>query len=163
MSKKGKTIKNTRYIRIAKLSVNNVLERVFTREVRHSLRSKGYNYYSKEWELASKYLHTIIINGKMKVISIPIGSHRYQMFVTKGIKCVNCGIEGKYFAIERGKCDNPNKFHLNLYGINKHGKEVMITKDHIIPRSKGGKNILSNYQPMCIHCNQKKADKLIQC
>jgi 5-methylcytosine-specific restriction endonuclease McrA len=36
----------------------------------------------------------------------------------------------------------------------------MITKDHIIPRSKGGKDILDNYQPMCIICNSKKADKL---
>lgn len=161
MFKKSKITTNTRYIRIAKLSIDDVLKHVFTHEVRYSLRSKGHSYHSKEWKSASKHLYTIIINGKIKVISIPTGSHRYQLFVTKGTKCVNCGIEGKYFAIERGKGDNPNKFHLNLYGINKHGREVMITKDHIIPRSKGGKNILSNYQPMCIHCNQKKADKLI--
>jgi 5-methylcytosine-specific restriction endonuclease McrA len=55
--------------------------------------------------------------------------------------------------------DSPDKFHLNLYGIDSNGREVMLTKDHIIPRSKGGKNKLSNYQPMCIHCNKKKADK----
>ena len=34
-----------------------------------------------------------------------------------------------------------------------------MTKDHIIPKSKGGKNELSNYQTMCTYCNNEKADK----
>ena len=34
-------------------------------------------------------------------ISINMTSQRYQLFKVKGITCVNCGIEGKYFAIER--------------------------------------------------------------
>ncbi len=89
-----------------------------------------------------------------------MGSHRYQLFAAKGISCTKCGIKGLYFAIERGLKDNPNKFHLNLYGKDENGNEVMITKDHILPRSKGGENRLSNYQPLCYKCNQEKADKI---
>lgn len=85
-------------------------------------------------------------------------SQRYQVFFTKGLKCTCCGIEGKYFVKEKNK--NTRSYHLNLYGIDENGKEVLITKDHIIPKSKGGRDNLDNYQTMCIRCNQAKADKL---
>lgn len=85
-------------------------------------------------------------------------SQRYQLFFTKGTKCVCCGIEGKYFAKEKRIKDK--SYHLNLYGIDNSGKEVLITKDHIIPKSKGGKDELENYQTMCIRCNENKGNKV---
>jgi len=83
-------------------------------------------------------------------------SKRYQLFFTKGMKCVSCGIEGKYFAKERTEGDI--SYHLNLYGIDNNGNEVLMTKDHIIPTSKGGKNKLENFQTMCVCCNQEKGN-----
>jgi hypothetical protein len=47
---------------------------------------------------------------------------------------------------------------MNLYAIDKNGNEILMTKDHIVPKSKGGANALYNYQPMCSHCNAEKAD-----
>lgn len=85
-------------------------------------------------------------------------SQRYTLFFTKGFKCVKCGIEGKYFAKERDPSSNSNKYHLNLYALDENGKEVLMTKDHIIPKSKGGKNKLENYQTMCCRCNNNKGD-----
>lgn len=85
-------------------------------------------------------------------------SQRYTLFFTKGFKCVKCGIEGKYFAKERDPSSNSNKYHLNLYALDENGKEVLMTKDHIIPKSKGGKNKLENYQTMCCICNKKKGN-----
>jgi 5-methylcytosine-specific restriction endonuclease McrA len=35
-----------------------------------------------------------------------------------------------------------------------------MTKDHIVPKSKGGKDMLSNTQTMCVICNTKKGDTL---
>lgn len=35
-----------------------------------------------------------------------------------------------------------------------------MTIDHLIPKSKGGTNHISNLVPCCEPCNQKKANKL---
>lgn len=85
-------------------------------------------------------------------------SQRYQTFFTKGCKCVVCGIEGKYFAKERHLQDKT--YHLNLYAVDDNGDEILMTKDHIIPRSKGGIDDISNYQTMCKLCNEAKGNKL---
>ena len=70
--------------------------------------------------------------------------------------CISCGIEGQYFVMEQDEGSNP---HFNLYAL-KDGKEVLMTKDHVIPKSKGGKDLMSNYQVMCLQCNQEKGNKL---
>ncbi len=96
----------------------------------------------------------IIFNGDR----IKASSQRYQLFFTKGTTCVECGLKGSFFAKEKAERDE--SFHLNLYGIDENGKEILMTKDHIIPKSKGGRNTLSNYQCMCAICNLRKGNKI---
>ncbi len=40
------------------------------------------------------------------------------------------------------------------------GERTLITIDHILPRSRGGKDHLTNYQPMCHICNTAKGATL---
>lgn len=99
----------------------------------------------------------VMLDGEM----IKANSQRLQLFYTKGFKCVQCGTEGKFFIMvknrsNKGKPDN--YYHLELVGITPSGQYVLMTKDHIVPKAKGGKDILENYQTMCIHCNVAKAD-----
>jgi len=48
---------------------------------------------------------------------------------------------------------------LNLYGTDiKTSKTFLMTSDHIIPRSLGGSNKLSNRIPLCKECNVKKGN-----
>jgi len=83
-------------------------------------------------------------------------SSRYRTFKEKGVECVSCGLTGEFFAKERFN-DGNEKFHLNLYGL-RNGREIMLTKDHIMPKAKGGANSIKNYQTMCGPCNVKKGD-----
>ncbi len=81
-------------------------------------------------------------------------SERYILFKEKGTGCVKCGVEGKYFYKERAWQEE--YYHLNLYAVNSKNEEILMTKDHVIPQSLGGKNQQSNYVPMCSICNHAK-------
>ena len=89
---------------------------------------------------------------------VKMSSQRYRLFKNKGVKCAHCGIVGEFFALER--CVKWERPHFNLYAIDADGNEVLMTKDHIIPKSKGGKNRQSNYQVLCCRCNTKKGDSV---
>lgn len=84
-------------------------------------------------------------------------SQRLALFRKNHI-CVDCGIEGNLFVLEsHHKGQTP---HMNLYSVDADGKMVLMTKDHILPRSKGGLNVMENYQTMCQICNAIKGDSM---
>lgn len=97
--------------------------------------------------------HGVIGDFRFKVNSL-----RLAVFKTHGLECVCCGLVGAFFALETQK--EGITPHLNLYAIDSDGDEVLMTHDHIIPRSKQGRNTLENAQVMCKPCNAKKADTI---
>lgn len=38
-----------------------------------------------------------------------------------------------------------------------------LTKDHVVPKSKGGRDIIENVVPACSVCNQAKGDVMPEC
>ena len=83
---------------------------------------------------------------------------RPNVYTEIGYECANpeCSTVGEKYILGIGKSDG--SVHLDLYGTDSDGELHMITIDHIKPKSKGGRNHVSNYQPMCKVCNEKKAD-----
>jgi len=73
-----------------------------------------------------------------------------KVFRTKGVKCSSCGVEGKYFEYK------PGRAILLFTDMKNKGKRIYMTKDHIVPRSKGGSGSLNNLTPMCDVCNVMK-------
>lgn len=88
---------------------------------------------------------------------VKVKSLRYQVF-ERSLVCVQCGIKGTHFAAERPLQDGAYRFHFNLYATTADGGEVLMTKDHILPRSRGGTDDLYNLQTMCICCNNHKSN-----
>lgn len=88
--------------------------------------------------------------------SIKLKSLRLKTFKNNK-KCVCCGIEGNEIRLE--KADDQETPHFNLYHKGEDGKLLLMTKDHIIPKSKGGKEHISNFQTMCEVCNSLKSHK----
>lgn len=86
-----------------------------------------------------------------------LDSQRLRVF-KRSQTCVCCGLEASFFRAENfGNCITP---HLNMYGII-DGNDILFTKDHIIPKSKGGRDIMENFQTMCSPCNLYKGNKMI--
>lgn len=95
----------------------------------------------------------------MRIISgdpINMTSLKLQTFASDGVRCRICGCKGAYFAKE--KYPNEPFYHLNLYAL-KEGVEVLMTKDHVIPVAKGGRDQLKNFQTLCQPCNKKKGER----
>lgn len=90
----------------------------------------------------------------------PVHTHslRYETF-KRGLSCVSCGIKGRYFVLEKGHKDHLH-YHFNLIGCN-DVYDVLMTKDHRYPKSKGGKDNIENLDTMCQFCNEEKKDKIL--
>lgn len=96
--------------------------------------------------------------------SVPMDTDNLILYKNKGITCQGCGVIGTHFYVEKFGHGSKtyNFWHLNLYAKKSGGKEVLMTKDHIVPKCHGGKNELENYQVMCEKCNTKKGQRGMQ-
>ena len=78
---------------------------------------------------------------------------RLKTFYYKGTECVNpyCDRKGIYLikAYDRYK-----KIHVDVYTKD----FILMTVDHILPKSKGGTYDLKNLDPMCSKCNSRKGN-----
>jgi 5-methylcytosine-specific restriction endonuclease McrA len=89
---------------------------------------------------------------------VRMDSLRYQVFL-RSRRCAKCGLEGTVFLLQRSPGDPPDRAHFNLYAHAPNGDLVLMTKDHIVPQSKGGKHNAENLQTLCSTCNGAKADR----
>lgn len=93
-----------------------------------------------------------MVNGKEYFVKM--NSERYFVFKNNN-KCVSCGLEGTKMILDINSGDQSP--HFNLYA-KEHGRLVLMTKDHVIAKSQGGLDDLSNYSTMCSICNNLKGD-----
>jgi len=93
---------------------------------------------------------------------VRMNSLRYRVFArSDGLKCAKCGITGTTFLLQRSLDHLPDRAHFNLFGTDPEtGKMILLTKDHIIPSSKGGKDVLENLQTLCFGCNTRKGARM---
>lgn len=83
-------------------------------------------------------------------------SERYELF-EKSLNCCLCNRIGNNFKIREVNVRGVITHHINLFSED----GMLMTKDHIIPKSKGGRNEQSNYQTMCYECNDLKGSQIL--
>lgn len=113
-------------------------------------------------EFDPDYILSLIGKGRTKQdfevdgtrIKVKLTSDRYRLF-KKNRNCVSCGLQGTRMFLDANPCDSIP--HFNLYG-EEDGRLILMTKDHILPKSKGGKDALNNYATMCCICNNLKGN-----
>ena len=102
--------------------------------------------------LSQVYRGKKVFEHNNKKYHVNMNSQRYFVF-KENIFCVCCGIEGTKMFLEYHPSDMSP--HFNLYGEHE-GELVLMTKDHILAKACGGDDRHSNYQTMCLTCNNLK-------
>jgi hypothetical protein len=93
---------------------------------------------------------------RRKEYNVNVDSPRLQCLV-RSPACECCGLHGEVFYLEQPpRAGTP---HFNLYGYRM--VPVQLTKDHIVPKHRGGPTGLSNLQTLCVDCNGLKAGRQI--
>lgn len=105
-------------------------------------------------------------SGKIKIQGaiVRISGLRLRTFAESPLCCSNphCKNIPTHFAVERSMGNEADSaktrpYHLNLYGRNARGDEVLFTHDHTLARALGGSDERSNTTTMCLPCNRRKA------
>lgn len=120
-----------------------------TRESAVTLKCKGLISY--EWGDSGTVLHGGIsrMTGKQSTIDVQ------SIIVLKGKHKVENRIPS---------LTNRNLFRRDLHICGYCGRKFgddQLTRDHIIPRSRGGKDIWTNVVTACRHCNNDKDNKML--
>lgn len=79
------------------------------------------------------------------------------LWLHKNLTCEFCGISASFAALE-SHAATPDATHLNFYATDYAGKEILLTWDHVQPKSLGGSNAMNNSQCLCTICNGLKGN-----
>lgn len=113
------------------------------------------------FDVLAKGKESRLVKGKR--VGAASGLLLYQSLRGTPIRCYNCGIEACKWIAEKGKTDVQGSPVLNLYAERqgKHGAiNELMTRDHIIPKSLGGKDDVGNLRPACSKCNGLRGNQI---
>ena len=105
-------------------------------------------------DILAGHFHTKITVGQY-TYNVRHGSLRYLTF-DKSCVCCCCGVVGRRMFLDAHNV-GCGSAHFNLYA-EWNNKLILMTKDHIVPRSKGGEDVVENMRTMCTICNGHRGD-----
>ncbi len=118
------------------------------------------------FELAKLDKNSRIVAGRE--VSLASGFRLFETLRGTPIRCWHCGCEADQWISCRGQNDNSRPV-LNLFAT-RHYKAtkkraareqiVMMTRDHIIPKSMGGMDSVENLRPGCELCNGQRGSNM---
>lgn len=101
--------------------------------------------------------HDRLVRGKQ--VDRPSGWALFHHLKGQPIRCHFCGCQADRWVSEKGRRDRIGHPVLNLFAV-KDGKVVLMTRDHIIPRSLGGVDAVANLRPACAPCNEDRSNEV---
>lgn len=129
------------HVDLVKLKPRMKLTHIATYDVDSVLQHVTDEPSRKEW----------VVDGKSYMVKM--NSDRYHLFKRSRV-CVSCGLIGTQMVLDFNGSDLVP--HFNLYA-EEANTLVLMTKDHILAKSKGGLDCQSNYMTMCSTCNNLKS------
>ena len=77
---------------------------------------------------------------------------------TEKYECASCGAKAKYFGFAYHKNQHDVAVPMFVTECANTGRKSILTFDHVIPKSFGGSNSLTNGEVLCEHCNRTKSN-----
>lgn len=99
-----------------------------------------------------------LVRGKR--VDRPSGWALFHHLKGQPIRCHFCGCQADRWVSEKGRRDRLGHPVLNLFASNSDGRVVLMTRDHIIPRSLGGVDDVANLRPACAPCNERRSNEV---
>ena len=100
--------------------------------------------------------HDRLVRGKR--VDRPSGWALFHHMKGQPIRCHFCDCLADRWVSAKGRKDYLGHPVLNLYATNSNGHIVLMTRDHIIPKSLGGKDDVKNLRPACGPCNEERSN-----
>lgn len=91
---------------------------------------------------------------------IPVDKEKMLAF-KNSTKCLTCDIEATHFSLEKiANCTHGlyGNYHFNLYGSRNNNK-ILLTVDHAILAKNNGEHHHTNFNTMCVSCNNRRGSK----
>ena len=119
-----------------------------------------YNYLGLDagFEVIKQNKNNCLVRGRQ--VSKPPGHELYLSLHAANQKliCFECGLEASCFILCKGQNDVTRQPILDLFAMREDGVFVLMTRDHIIPKSLGGNNTVQNLRVSCSDCNSKRGN-----
>lgn len=102
-------------------------------------------------------------------VSMASGIELFRALRGHRIRCWKCGCEADRWVVGKGQGDKIGRPVMNLFAYKfvpstkkraGYHKLVMMTRDHIIPKSLGGVDRIANLRPGCEDCNSQRGSKM---
>ncbi len=100
--------------------------------------------------------HDRLVRGKR--VDRPSGWALFHHMKGQPIRCHFCGCQADQWVAEKGRKDKLGHPTLNLFATSREGGVVIMTRDHIIPKSLGGVDAVENLRPACGPCNEQRSN-----
>lgn len=107
--------------------------------------------------LSQPIKHDRLVRGKR--IDRPSGWLMFKALEGQEIKCWCCGVVADRWVVTKGPNDFVGYPTMNLYADGPRGI-VLMTRDHIIPKSLGGIDDVANLRPGCSLCNEERSNEV---
>lgn len=122
------------------------------------------------WQEAAIYHAKGLVSWSLGEIDTVIRGGNNRLTGEQSIICTSSIIAVKGEAKSKKRHRVPTLCNRELFRRDRHlcaycGQtfhDSKLTRDHIVPRSKGGKDIWTNVVTCCARCNQKKDDKTLE-
>lgn len=128
----------------------------------------GLMYYYKELTIQEGFDVLMVPRDSRNIdgmkVSAPSGAALFHHCreTSQKMVCFKCGVEADRWIVKHQHNDTNKPPVVELFAYTKKKRLVMMTRDHIVPKSWGGLDVVENLRCACEPCNRDRKNVLTE-